>query len=137
MTSFYIKCNNWLKWVKQKPLNWDVKLLPKLNLLSANITKWSSTLNSLAITDELFGCVWLLCGVGAFEHSLSWWSLWVIPHFEFLQGRSFRGFIVCKACCGSIYNAYCIMHNWTKLFCILVKHISDISIVVSTSRCKC
>ena len=33
--------------------------------LSANPTKWSNTLKSSALADELFECVWPFCGVGA------------------------------------------------------------------------
>ena len=33
--------------------------------LSANPTKWSNTLKSAALADELFECVWPFCGVGA------------------------------------------------------------------------
>ena len=37
-----------------------------INSLSVNLTKWSNTLKHLsAKADELLGCVWPLCGVGA------------------------------------------------------------------------
>ena len=38
-----------------------------VNPLSANPTKWSHSNNSPATANELFGCVWPFCGVGAWR----------------------------------------------------------------------
>ena len=44
----------------------SIELIPLINSLSTNPTKWSETLKPfVTVADELFECVWPFCGVGA------------------------------------------------------------------------
>ena len=60
---------DWVSKLTKSSATTQAQIVPTLNLLSANFTKWSNTLKQFVgkmptIGDELFECVWPFCGIG-------------------------------------------------------------------------